>query len=108
LGEGRVGPNRTGAGSGLPEEISVTSTMPLISVMLKNSTTSALTSTRSPTETVGAEPVKTKRPSEVSGSASGVGSWMKKPLKATAVTTLPLVRRVWPANGEVRPLPWIS
>ena len=95
--KGTVGLKRTGAGSGFPDEILVTVTPPLISVMLKNSTTPAWTSTRSPTATVGAEPVNTWMPSEVCGSASGVGSCMKKLSENTAVTTLFRVRTVWPA-----------
>ncbi len=44
------------------------------------SATVPLTLTESPTATpFGVEPVKTKTPSLVAGSASGVGSWIQKP-----------------------------
>ncbi len=43
------------------------------------SETVPVTVTESPTATFGVEPVKTKTPSLVAGSLSGVGSWIQKP-----------------------------
>ena len=53
----------------------------------RNSCTRPLTVTESPTATPGAEPVKTKMPSDVATLESGCGSWYQKPFEPTAVTT---------------------
>ena len=72
------------AGSGLPwlttttlgDAISVTVRLALLTPPGRNSCTSPPTVTASPTVTaVGAEPVKTKIPSEVASLESGSGSW---------------------------------
>jgi len=75
----------TRAGSGLPV-LTVTMTGLTISVVVRfvrpslppgrNSDTVPPTFTESPTETVGAPLVKTKMPSDVASSLSGVGSCM--------------------------------
>ena len=74
-----------------------------------NSTTVPVTCTRLPTTAAagGAVEVNTSTPSEVAGLPSPVGSWMKKPLFSSFVTT-PLVLTTWPASGLTAPLPWIS
>jgi hypothetical protein len=69
------------------------------------------TRTESPTATVGAELVKTNRPSLVAGLASGVGSWIQKPLEPlvrTAVTMPGTLVTAWPFTGETQPAPWMS
>ena len=70
----------------------------------RNSETVPVTVTASPTCTVGAEEVKTNRPSLVRGSASGGGSWYQKPLVVFAVTTPGAVTLV-PTKGEMWPVP---
>ncbi len=71
-----------------------------------------LTRTESPTATVGAaEPVYTKTPSLVRGSASGAVSWIQKPLEPvvrTAVTTPGTPVTALPSSGETRVMPWMS
>ena len=59
--------------------------------------------------TVGALPVNTYTPLEVSGSASArrSGVCMVKPAGPTAVTMLPWVSTVLPSSGEVCSRPWI-
>ena len=69
------------------------------------------TSTESPTATVGAELVKTNRPSLVAGLSSGVGSWIQKPfepLVRTAVTMPGTLVTVSPLCGETQLAPWMS
>jgi len=53
--------------------------------------------------------VNTKMPSDVEGSPSvrASGVCMKKPLEATAVTTLAAVSTNRPSNADAAPLPWI-
>src|SRR5687768_13039977 len=97
-GAGNPGVNGIGAGSGWPVALSVT-VGELISVSGgwagsaegTNSTTVPVTATRLPTDASagGALDVNTKIPSDVFGSPSPVasGSWMKKPLLLTPVTT---------------------
>ena len=85
-----------GAGIGLPEESTVTVRPGLLSSVVvrldpvappgRNSWTVPVTSTASPTATVGADDVKTKIPSEVALSESGMGSCIQKPLLLLAVT----------------------
>lgn len=60
-----------------------------------------------PAWTVGVVLVKTRMPSEVSGSLSPTGSCRKKPLLSTFVTT-PWVVTVVPTRGLVAPGPWIA
>src|SRR5690349_18374513 len=84
-------PTRIGVGVGLPDDKTLTVGEP-ISVLLRppapgrNSLTVPLTSTESPTFTVGAVDVKTKIPSDVETSASGLGSCIQKPFDFLAVT----------------------
>ena len=59
--------------------ISVTDWLPPAAPPGSTRETVPVTVTASPTATVGAELVKTKTPSLVAGSASGVGSWIQKP-----------------------------
>src|SRR5918996_3470977 len=109
-------PITVGPGSVLPVETTVTAGE-VISVCVRfvleeppgrNSVTSPLTSIESPTSTTGAEEVKTKRPSEVAGSASPSGSSMKKPFETVAVT-MPATRDTGsPSSGERCAAPWIS
>src|SRR5262249_37848317 len=73
-----------------------------------NSATWPFTRTASPTATVGAALVKTKMASEVAGSASGSGSWRKKPLPVRAVTMPATLATAWPTFGERWAAPWIS
>ena len=55
---------------------------------------------------------KTKTPSEVSGSESGFGSWMKKPRMPASPwkspVTTPSVLRIWLLAVLVVPEPWMS
>jgi hypothetical protein len=75
----------------------------------RNSDTRPETSTASSTATpAGAELVKTKMPSEVRSSSSGSGSWIQKPLRATAVTTPGTCETSSSAWGETWLAPWIS
>src|SRR5690349_6578658 len=84
-------PMTTGAGRAAPVDTTVTVGLP-ISVLDRllaappgrNSLTRPVTSTLSCTAAVGAEPVNTKMPSLVAGFASGLGSWIQKPLPDTA------------------------
>ncbi len=77
-------PTTVAGGNALPEETTAT-VGPPISVVVRfgplrsvgrNSVTLPLTVTLSPTATVGTELVNTKMPSDVDGSASGLGSCM--------------------------------
>jgi hypothetical protein len=52
----------------------------------RNSLTVPVTWTEAPTVTVGAESVKTRMPSEVASTASGVGPCIQKPFDRVAVT----------------------
>ncbi len=63
----------------------------------RNSETRPLTSTGSPTSTVGALEVNTKMPSDVASWPSGCGSCMKNPLPRTAVTTPGTCEADWPS-----------
>lgn len=114
-GSGNVVVSAMGAGKGLPAEIWTTvGELSSVSGGWKgsepgtNSTTVAVTWTRLPTAAAagGAELVKTKMPSEVSGSASTVasGSCMKKPLLLRPVT-MPRVVTLLPTIGELAPAP---
>ncbi len=76
-------PTTVAAGSGLPEDATVTCGL-VISVVVRlvllpppgrNSDTRPLTATASPTATVGAPEVNTNSASEVATSVSGLGSW---------------------------------
>ena len=100
----------TGAGSGLPDEVTDTSpgSEASICVRLKNSVAVPTTPTASPTAATGATDVNTKMPSDVCASASidASGVCMKKPFDLRAVT-MPVVLTSWPARGEARPAPWI-
>ena len=78
-------PTTVGSGSKLPlestfvvglPESSVVVRLPVVAPPGRNSCTRPRTLTESPTETLGADEVKTKMPSEVAGSASGLGSCM--------------------------------
>ena len=107
--------NSTGAGrdwllASTVTEASVTDVVALSRVKPKNSSTSPVTSTWSPTLTVTVPSWRTKMPSEVSASLSllAVGVWMKKPPAPTAVTTLSSVVARFPNSGLAAPLPWIS
>ena len=109
-------PTTVGAGRGLPEESTVTEG-PVSSVVVRlalslppgrNSATRPPTTTASPTATVGATEVNTNSASEVAWSASGRGSWRKKPLAARAVTTPVTPETSWPFLGERWPAPWRS
>ena len=70
--------NTTGGGSGLPADSTVIESWPLSSVIGgldgsaegRNSCTMPVTRTSAPRETGGADPVNTRRPSDVCGSAS--------------------------------------
>ena len=108
----------TGAGSGLPLDsltvvgltISVSGRSPVPAET--NSLTRPATFTASPTVTVGAVvPVKTKMPSLVCGSLSGLVSCMKYPCAdppvLTAVTTPSTPETALPSSGERWPEPWI-
>jgi hypothetical protein len=84
-----------GSGSGFPVESTVTLGEPESSVVVRfpvvappgrNSCTVPCTRTESATATAGAELVKTKIPSEVAGSESGLGSCIQKPFVLLAVT----------------------
>ncbi len=74
----------------------------------RNSATVPLTVTASPTFTVGAELVKTNRPSLVAGSASGCGSWNQNPLPPLAVTTPVTLATSLPFIGDRCAEPWMS
>src|SRR5574341_2693520 len=85
-------PTTVAAGSGLPDDSTVTAG-PVSSVVVRlvpvappgrNSETRPPTTTESPTATVGAAEVNTNSPSEVAGSLSGLGSWSQKPLRVPA------------------------
>src|SRR5918992_4563099 len=101
-------PIRVAAGSGPPLDVTVT-VGETISVVVRlvaelpgrNSLTWPLTATASPTATVGLVLVKTKRPSEVAGSASGRGSCSQKPFDDVAVTTPGTSVTACSASGEV-------
>src|SRR5262245_47704439 len=108
------GPTLVAAGSATPDAVTVTcgeSSSVVVRLVVeppgRNSATFPLTVTASPTDTVGRRLVKTCSPSLVAGSASGVASWIQKPLLATAVTT-PVVLTRSPVTGEGCPAPWIS
>src|SRR5687767_14772494 len=94
--------NATGAGNGLPEELTVTSPGNVLSscVRLKNSVAVPSTATASPATTVGALDVNTKIASEVAGLLSSLTttSCMKKPFVFRAVT-MPVVLTNCPAKG---------
>lgn len=83
------------AGTALPLETtvtvglvtSVTDWLPVETPPGTYSETVPVTVTESPTAALGAELVKTKTPSLVAGSASGVGSWYQKPLDEPYVRT---------------------
>src|SRR5947209_5271113 len=104
-----------GVGSGLPVERTLVETVPEISVIgglfgseLKtNSCTVPLTCTLLPTTAAAGtlEPVKTKTPLDVLGSASQASSCMKKPPDEPALmpVTMPRVLIDWPTTGEVVP-----
>src|SRR6266545_4463888 len=110
-------PTTVGAGSGLPDDSTVTDG-PVISVVVRlvapsappgrNSDTRPPTTTASPTATVGAEELNTNSPSEVAGSASGLGSWNQKPLVVRAVTIPETPATTWPLRGETWLAPWMS
>lgn len=74
----------------------------------RNSATVPCTVTASPTETVGAELVKTNRPSLVAGLSSGCGSWNQKPLPLFAMTTPVTLPTTLPASGDRCAAPWTS
>src|SRR5215468_8518977 len=100
------GPTLVGAGSATPVAVTVTcgeSSSVVVRLVAelpgRNSATFPLTVTASPVATVGARLVNTCSPSLVAGSVSGAGSWIQKPLLATAVTT-PLVLTSSPVTGE--------
>ena len=104
-----VQPTTDAGGSGFPEERTVIDGEPESSVVVRfpvdappgrNSWTRPLTLSASPTLTAGVDEVKTKMPSEVAGSESGLGSCIQKPLVLFAVT-VPRVVTVWPLSGEV-------
>ena len=99
-----------------PEESTVIDGEPESSVVVRfpvdeppgrNSWTRPLTLSASPTLTVGVDEVKTKMPSEVAASESGLGSCIQKPLVLFAVT-VPRVVTVWPLSGEMCDAPWMS
>src|SRR5262245_57178377 len=106
----------TGAGTGWPVASTVTVGLPLISVLDRlvaappgrNSLTVPVTSTLSPTATVGWELVKTNTPSLVAGLLSGFGSWNQKPLVLTAVTMPGTDVTCCPTSGERCAAPWMS
>ena len=109
-------PTTVAGGSGFPEESTVIDGEPESSVVVRfpvdappgrNSWTRPLTLSASPTLTVGVDEVKTKMPSEVAGSESGLGSCIQKPLVLFAVT-VPRVVTVWPLSGEMCDAPWMS
>src|SRR5436190_24353844 len=86
-------PITVAGGNGFPDEITWIDVGLISSVLLRllapptrTSATVPVSPTESPTATVGAAAVATEHPSEVAGSASGTGSWMKNPLGNTAVT----------------------
>ena len=108
----------TGAGSGLPLENTVTPDWVisvfgglLTSAPGMNSVTVPVVSTNWPAVTVGVAPVKTIRPSEVSGSlssaASPSGVWMKYVFEVRPVT-MPRARTSCPFSGDPLPLPWMT
>ncbi len=108
-------PTTVAGGSAFPDERTVTDG-PVISVVVRlalaappgrNSATVPLTRTASPTDTAGAELVKTKIASEVASLESGSGSWIQKPLPDVTVT-IPVVFSVLPARGERCAAPWMS
>jgi hypothetical protein len=74
----------------------------------RNSATVPWTVTASPTATVGAEPVKTNRPSLVAGLSSGCGSWNHKPLPLLAITTPVTLPTSLPLSGDRCAAPWMS
>ena len=74
----------------------------------RNSVTRPLTSTESPTATVGALDVKTKMPSEVDSWLSGSGSCRKKPLFLSPVTMPGTREALSPSYGERCWAPWMS
>src|SRR5207302_5720845 len=75
----------------------------------RNSLTVAFTRTASPTLIeAGALPVKTKIPSEVAGSESGLGSRRLNPSVRFAVTIPGPSPNVGPRRGAPRAPPWIS
>ncbi len=80
-----------------------------ICVRPKNSLTVPRAATSSPTATAGVAAVNTKRPSDVAGSASAAasGACRKKPFDLMPVT-MPVVMTSCPANGDTKPLPWMS
>ena len=85
------GVQTVGGGSGLPDErTAIEGEMSSVIVRLvelaRNSKTDPLTVTESPTLTEGNDEVKTRMPSDVSGSSSGAGSCMKKPFEILNVT----------------------
>src|SRR3954451_2672206 len=109
-------PITVAGGRALPEESTVTVAL-AISVVVRlgplrsvgrNSLTLPLTVTLSPTRTVGRELVKTKMPSDVAGSASGVGPGRKKPLDRLAVTMPGTPATSVSRSGLMWPPPWIS
>jgi hypothetical protein len=73
----------------------------------RNSSTTPVSCSESPSDGLAPAPVNTKMPSEVAGSASGIGSCSQKPSDATAVTTPGRVT-VLPARGERCAAPWTS
>jgi len=93
FGAGRLASNSTKSGNGWLLASSVTVAPEAKRVKPKYSSTVPLTSTWSPTVTVGAPACTTKMPSEVSGSLSLrlAGVCMKKPPAPTAVTMLSFV-----------------
>src|ERR1051325_2065627 len=104
-----------GAGKGFPVEINITvgETSSVIGGLLGSafgtySDIVPVTLTRLPIAAVagGALEVKTKIPSDVSGSAStsASGVWRKNP-SLTSPVTMPVVVTAWPTIGEVEPFP---
>src|SRR5687768_12493709 len=94
-----------GAGRGLAAERTlIVGTVIWVSeragLLPRNSVIVPVTWTASPTETVGAELVNTKTPSDVAVFASGVGSWIQNPFVDLAVT-MPVVVCEVPRSGDV-------